>query len=738
MDSGYGAPPALAVVVPTRNEADNVGRLIDELGQALEGITAEIIIVDDSDDDTPRRVAEAAQTSSVRVGLIWRKPGEREGGLGGAVIAGLAATEARWVVVMDGDLQHPPALVPELLRQAENNDLDLVLASRFLAPQNGGGLSRARTLVSRSLIGATRLLFPRRLAGVSDPLTGFFCVRRARIDLERLHPDGFKILLAILLQTPGLRVGQMPFTFGQRAEGESKASVRELGRYGRLVLRLRMGTAVERFGRFGLVGLTGLVVNTLALAVFVEGLGLHYLPGAILATQVSTIWNFVLTDRWVFRGPHKRAALATRFIAFAAMNNLALLLRGPMLVVLTEWLGIEYLASNVISLCALTLLRFAVADRLIWAPRIGVHHYDVHGLVTLTSLVRLPELERFSVDELAAPAQIQVVAGNFANAPYGGNITTTADGDVVNYREPFMFGSRYRFQPDGPTLVEVSGLVCRSPHVLYTNVVEPLLRWTLAERGYALVHAACVTSGDRALLITARTDTGKTTTILKALDSTTDYGFASDDLTLLAADGTVLPYPKPLTISQHTLHAVTRANLTFGERTKLRYQARLHSREGRSIGLLLAQKGLPAAAMNAVVQMIIPPPKYDVTRLVPGTDMVKKAQLAAMVVIQRGGDESTVLDPEDALDTLMANCDDAYGFPPYPVIQDFLHSRNGLDLRAAERRTTASALTGVPATLLESSTMNWWEHLPRLVDAMHAPTVTGGEGAMATVESADE
>src|SRR6185436_935858 len=137
MDSGYGAPPALAVVVPTRNEADNVGRLIDELGQALEGITAEIIIVDDSDDETPRRVAEAAQTSSVRVGLIWRKPGEREGGLGGAVIAGLAATSARWVVVMDGDLQHPPALVPELLRQAENNDLDLVLASRFLAPQDG-------------------------------------------------------------------------------------------------------------------------------------------------------------------------------------------------------------------------------------------------------------------------------------------------------------------------------------------------------------------------------------------------------------------------------------------------------------------------------------------------------------------------------------------------------------------------------------------------------------------------
>ena len=84
---------------------------------------------------------------------------------------------------------------------------------------------------------------------------------------------------------------------------------------------------------------------------------------------------------------------------------------------------------------------------------------------------------------------------------------------MIAYREPFEFGSRYRFSRTGRRIVEVSGLVRRSPHVLYTNVVEPLLRWTLAERGYALVHAACVTSGDRAFLITARTDTGKTTTV---------------------------------------------------------------------------------------------------------------------------------------------------------------------------------------------------------------------------------
>ena len=106
--------------------------------------------------------------------------------------------------------------------------------------------------------------------------------------------------------------------------------------------------------------------------------------------------------------------------------------------------------------------------------------------------------------------------------------------------------------------MQTTRLVGRSPHVLYTNVVEPILRWRIVEQGYALIHGACLVDGEDAYLITARTDTGKTTTVLKLLDSC-PYEFISDDLTLVAPDGTVLPYPKPLTISNHTLHAVKRA-----------------------------------------------------------------------------------------------------------------------------------------------------------------------------------
>ena len=108
-------------------------------------------------------------------------------------------------------------------------------------------------------------------------------------------------------------------------------------------------------------------------------------------------------------------------------------------------------------------------------------------------------------------------------------------------------------------------LLQRSPHVLYTNVVEPILRWTFASKGYALVHAACFADGDQAFMLTARTDTGKTTTTLKLLDHF-PYSFLSDDLTIVCPDGRVLAYPKPLTISRHTVHAVKTPLLSRRER----------------------------------------------------------------------------------------------------------------------------------------------------------------------------
>jgi hypothetical protein len=175
----------------------NVAPLIDRLGRALAGHAAEILFVDDSDDETPAGARSA------------------QGGLGGAVLAGIQATDAAWVVVMDGNLQHPPEVVPELLHEGE--EFDIVVASRYCGDGAADWLSsRYRELVSASASASApavaRLAFPRRLARVTDPLSGFFAVRVAALDAASLRPQGFKILLEILRRSPRTRVGELvPF-----------------------------------------------------------------------------------------------------------------------------------------------------------------------------------------------------------------------------------------------------------------------------------------------------------------------------------------------------------------------------------------------------------------------------------------------------------------------------------------------------------------------------------------------
>jgi dolichol-phosphate mannosyltransferase len=826
--------PGLSIIVPTRNEAGNVAPLVERIEQVASRLPVphqrvEVIFVDDSDDGTPDAVR--AIESSVEVKLIHRLPGDREGGLGGAVVEGMRSARADWVCVMDGDLQHPPEVLEQLLLEAVEQASDLVVASRFCEGGDIGNFSRVRTSLSRLCSNSAALLFRKRLSKVSDPLSGFFLVRRDALDLDSLQPMGFKILLEILVRTADLRVAEVPFEFGERHTGETKASVREGLRYFGQLMGLRFGELSARFGRFGVVGVTGLAVNMALIAMFTDVVGLYYVAAAILATQGSTLWNFCLTELWVFPDRQHRRSGGVRMGMFFLVNNIALILRVPLLFALTTGLGIHYLWSNLISLVSLTVARYALADLWIWGKSHGAktdHTYDIHGIVTVASEVRLPELERFRVSELPGPAEIDVrigkvkrengllvngvfhatgtngngdvhvngngtvhlngngngngavhvdgangngalhVNGNgngngvvHVNGNGNGNgavhangngvvhangngvvhtngngvVHTNGNGEVhaetagIRYAEGRgPLGFRVEITDVGDRIEVVASILLRySPHVLYTNVVEPILRWTLVSKNYALVHAACFADGDTAFMITARTDTGKTTTCLKTLDKY-PYSFVSDDLTILCPDGRVLTYPKPLTISRHTVQAVKQAQLSRRQRIGLIIQSRLHSRSGRRFAMVIAKLRLPAATINAVVQFLVPPPKYHVEKLVPTAKIAPEAKLAALVVIQRGGLGDVVLERDEALEILLRNCEDAYGFPPYDEIAGFLHSRNGNTLQAVERGIIADVLAGIPATLLRSETMDWCDRLPGVMENVQRDNLDGVAG----------
>src|SRR5260370_27064488 len=126
-----GGAPALSVIVPTRNEVGNIRPLLARLEDALGGIAAEVLVVDDSDDATPEIARQVAARSPLRIRVHARPRGQRSGGLGGAVLVGLSEALAPVCVVMDADLQHPPELLSTLFGVARGGG-HFVIASRYV------------------------------------------------------------------------------------------------------------------------------------------------------------------------------------------------------------------------------------------------------------------------------------------------------------------------------------------------------------------------------------------------------------------------------------------------------------------------------------------------------------------------------------------------------------------------------------------------------------------------------
>ncbi len=360
------AGTTVSVVVPTRNEAANVGPLLKRIEASCAGLVCEVVFVDDSSDATPDAVRAEMGKHPFAVRLIARPP-ERRNGLGMAVVEGLRAAEGEWVCVMDGDLQHPPEVVPQLLERARDRRASLVAASRLTDGGSTEGLSTFRRLLSYALALVSRLLFPRSLRELSDPLTGFFLVRRDRVDPDRLRPEGFKILLELVVRSPQLVVSEVPFEFGKRVAGTSKASGAEMARLVRQMVRLSL-VARARFLRFGTVGASGIAVNTAVFALMAAILGGHYLVAAIVATQGSTLWNFVLSETWVF--PDRvDGSRWVRLASYAVMNNALLVPRGPLLLLLMSAVALPPLVANVVSILVIFALRYLISDRVIWRGR---------------------------------------------------------------------------------------------------------------------------------------------------------------------------------------------------------------------------------------------------------------------------------------------------------------------------------------------------------------------------------
>lgn len=292
--------PSLSLVICTLNEGEAIGPMLAEVQRTLEGLSYEIIVVDDdSSDGTGDRVREIG-AADPRVKLVVRK-GVR--GLASAAVRGWDESRGEFLALMDGDGQHEPDMPRRLLEALQAEEADLAVGSRYLGDQRAAGLSGYRASISRIATWFTGLILRAQL---TDPMAGCFVMRRSWYAAARpqLSAIGFKILVDLVASSPKrVKVAERPTALRERLGGESKLDLRVMVDLAALLFEKWTGGRIPaRFVMFAGVGASGIVVNVL-LTWLAMKLGI---PGGFNAAQAVAIvasmaWNFQLNNMLTFR-----------------------------------------------------------------------------------------------------------------------------------------------------------------------------------------------------------------------------------------------------------------------------------------------------------------------------------------------------------------------------------------------------------------------------------------------------
>lgn len=312
----------LTVVVPTFNERANVRRLISLVEAALGDIRWQVIFVDDNSPDGTAAEVKAVAAVDSRVQCLHRV-GRR--GLAGAVIEGVMASAAPFVAVMDGDLQHDESLLPDMLRALRDGGADLAVGSRYCgdAGADASALGARREAGSRLANWLGRQVLK---ADLTDPMSGFFMVRRSAVEAvaPRLSTSGFKVLFDIVAsQKTPLKIVELPYTFRAREAGDSKLDNGVVVQYlGLLVAKLSRDVISPRFLMFAMVGASGVVVHLLILRGL---LPLGFSWAQTLAALGAMTSNYLINNAVTYRDRRlKGVKLVAGYIKFCVLCSVPL------------------------------------------------------------------------------------------------------------------------------------------------------------------------------------------------------------------------------------------------------------------------------------------------------------------------------------------------------------------------------------------------------------------------------
>lgn len=368
----------LSLIVPTYNERANIDLLVQQISDMLDRFlpgSYELILVDD---DSPDRTWEYALSMQAKYPHLRVMRRQQERGLATAVIRGWQVAQGKVLGVIDGDLQHPPEVLGKLLK-AIDAGADVAVASRYAQGGGVGSWSGVRHFLSRGAIRVALFLLPEVSSRLSDPMSGYFLLRREAIAECKLDPIGYKILLEVMGRGNIKQVADVGYTFHERTSGSSKVTWRQYEEFVRHLLRLRFATGnvpvggLGRFLRFGLVGLSGVIVDYFILLLLYKVLGLDFSLSKVVAVAIAIMNNFVWNDLWTFNDTARLAqgwqAILIRFIRFAIACSLGAFINIGLAILLKESLGIHFIVANLIAIAASTAWNYMINLKFNWKAK---------------------------------------------------------------------------------------------------------------------------------------------------------------------------------------------------------------------------------------------------------------------------------------------------------------------------------------------------------------------------------
>ncbi len=363
----------LTVIIPTFKEEANIRNIITEVDAVFtrSNLNGEILVVDDNSPDGTISIVNEIKNTKPNVKIIVRLADQ---GLSQSVAEGFVQASSDILVVIDADLSHPPSLIPTMYHEIIGG-YDIVIGSRYM---DGGGIKKwplKRRIISLGATFLGRLLFP----DVSDPVSGFFAVRKNVVANAQLKPRGYKILLEVLGKGIWEMDKEIPFEFVDREIGSSKLKLKTIIEYAQQVIDITLFSFLhhqsaawrewKRVFKFGIVGISGIVVNQGILISLKEFGGFPLPVASLFAIEIAILNNFLWNDLWTFKSGGQQQKISRRWhrlISFQIVSAGGAVINFVILNVLAYMMGIDYRIANIIGIFLGFAWNFFVNRRMTW------------------------------------------------------------------------------------------------------------------------------------------------------------------------------------------------------------------------------------------------------------------------------------------------------------------------------------------------------------------------------------